>query len=86
VSYLSIDRHLTRRLSIHGGLWTNMNLPRISVCYDEGCEFIDFSYGNDGCDAVFGVCLDLSGTRAGRVVGSVGWWWYRKRHPATVTT
>src|SRR4051812_42247440 len=40
-------------------------------------------YDNDGCDAVIGVSLDLAGTRAGRVLGEVGWRIYRWRHPVS---
>lgn len=84
--YLSVDRSLTQRISIHGGLWTNMNLPRIIVGYEEGCEYVDLSYGTEGCDSVLGVCLDLSGTQAGKVLSAVAWRLYRLRHPAATVT
>jgi hypothetical protein len=80
MKYRSIDRHLTKRVSIHGGLWSNMNIPQISIGYDQGCEFIGLSYGNEGCDAVIGISVDLAGTWLGKVVCETGWWIYRHRH------
>jgi hypothetical protein len=67
VRYLNIERRIGKRLLIHGGLWTNMNLPQLHFTA-EGPDYVSIgaTYGNDGCDPVLGFDLDLSGTRLGR--------------------
>lgn len=57
----------------------SLNLPRVHVGYEEGGEYLAFDYGTDGSDPVLHLSLDLAGTRVGKAIGDVAWWWIRRR-------